>query len=50
MGLAVMVKNIVNGLILHLTTGKVVNFVVLCQGLSEMGCSTGKSAHTLCVE
>jgi hypothetical protein len=49
-GLAVMIKNIINRLVRYLATGKVVNFVVLCQGLSEMGCSTGKSAHTLCVE
>jgi hypothetical protein len=48
--LAVMVENIADCLIWHLATGKVVNFVVLCQGLSEMGRSTGKSAYTLCVE
>ena len=50
MRLAVMVENIADCLIRHLATGKVVNFVVLCQGLSKMSCSAGKSAHSLCIE
>src|SRR5512137_1065094 len=49
-GLAVMVKNIINGLVRHLATGKVVHFVILCKSFSEIGCSIGKSAYTLGVE
>jgi hypothetical protein len=50
LGLAVMVVHITDCLVLHLSTGKVVDFVVLCQGLGEMGCSTGKPPYTLCVQ
>jgi hypothetical protein len=49
-GLAVMVKNIINRLIRSLATGKVVDFVILCQRLSQMGCSAGKSANPLCIK
>jgi predicted ATP-grasp superfamily ATP-dependent carboligase len=48
--LAVMVVDFADCLVLYLATGEVMHFVVLCQGLCKMGCSTGKSSYALCIQ
>jgi hypothetical protein len=50
LGLAVMVLDTVDCLVLYPPTGKVVDFVMPGQGLSEVGCSAGESPHALGIE
>jgi len=50
LGLAVMVVDSFDRLVLNPATGEVVHLVVLRQGLGEMGRGTGKSAHALGIE
>jgi len=44
------VVNFTDCLVLHMATGKVVNIMVLCQGLREMGYGACKSPYPLELE
>jgi len=46
-GLAIVILYIVDLLVRHPPPGEVVDLVVLCQSLSEIGCCTCKAAHPL---
>src|SRR5208283_4552898 len=50
LGLAVMIVNTIDRLVLNPAAGKEVNFVVLCQGFREMGCSPGQASHAFGIE
>jgi hypothetical protein len=50
LGLAVMIVNSIDRLVLNPAAGKEVNFVMLCQGFREMGCSSRQASHTLGIE
>jgi hypothetical protein len=50
MRLAVVIVNVTDCLVLYLATGKVVDIMVPCQGLSEMGYGACKSPYAFGVE